>query len=255
MHGQTFDAASVKTAVPLEPLGMRVERNGGPGTGDPERYSCHNCSLYMMVFDAYEIRVPAKLASPDWLQNVRFDFDTKLPAGATAAQFHAMLQNLLAERFKLAVHREKREMPVYELAVAKNGPKFKESVPKEGALAGAPAGQVKTDGDGYPILAAGTSMAAVGGHARMRSENQTMDWFAGMLANQLGSLVVDATGLKGKYDFVLSWVVEERNGSPDMSGPDLVTALQSELGLKVERKKGMVEVLVVDHAEKTPGGN
>jgi uncharacterized protein (TIGR03435 family) len=266
-QGQTpkpaFEVASIKPAIPLGPLGMRFDISGGPGTRDPGLYRCQNCSLYLIVTAAYDIKLPAKFSGPDWLQNVRFDISAKLPDGATKEAFHLMLQNLLAERFKLAVHREKKEMPVYELTVAKNGPKFKESVPKDAPQDDASPGKLKTDGEGYPVLAPGMTMAMLPGHARLRSENQTMEWFADMLSHQVGGPIIDATGLKGKYDFVLSWVLEERSaargGMPDAAseptGPTLLSAIQSQLGLKLDAKKGLVEVLVVDHIEKVPTEN
>ena len=106
-------------------------------------------------------------------------------------------------------------------------------------------------------------MAVVPGHARIRSDNQTMAWFVKMLAGQLGSPVTDATGLSAKYDFVLSWSFEE--GGPSAAGapaasvdtyhPALIAALQSQLGLKLEQKKGQADVLAIDHMNKTPSEN
>ncbi len=266
-RGQTakpvFEAATVKTAIPLGPLGMRFIENGGPGTHDPGLYRCQNCSLYQVVMEAYDIRLASKFSGPDWLQTVRFDISAKVPEGATKESFHLMMQDLLAERFKLAVHREKKEMPVFELSVAKNGPKFQAAVPKEAPPEDAPQGPMKRDGEGYPILAPGVAMAMVPGHARLRSENQSMEWFADMLSNQMGGPIVDATGLKGKYDFVLSWALEERNaagGGPsaaasEPTGPDLRSAIQTQLGLRLQEKKGPVDVLVIDHIEKDPTEN
>lgn len=243
-----FEAASVKTAIPLGPLGMRFIRSGGPGTPDPGTYRCRNCSLFQIVLEAYGIELPAKFSGPEWLQSVRFDISAKLPEGATRESFQSMLQNLLAERFKLAIHREKKEMRVYELAVARNGPKFQEAVPKDAPQDDQPAQKLKTDSEGYPVLAPGMTMAVVPGHARLRSENRPMEWLAGMLSNQMGSPVVDATELRGKYDFVLSWALDD-------AGPTLLSALQSQLGLKLEEKKAPVEMLVVDRIEKVPTEN
>ena len=259
-QGQTpaFEAASIKKAIPLGTLGMRFNHSGGPGTRDPGLYRCQNCSLYMVVMEAFDIKLPVQLSGPDWLQDVRFDFSAKVPEGATKETFRAMLQNLLAERFKLAVHREKTEMAVYELTVAKNGPRFKESVPKEEPTEESLPGPLKTDSEGYPILRPGMVMAMNRGHGRLRSQNQSMAWLAGMLGGPLGGRpVVNATGLKGNYDYVLSWGIEERgaDGTMEMTGPDLMTAVQSQLGLRLSEKKAQVEVLVVDHVEKAPTEN
>ena len=259
----TFEVASIKPATPLGPMGMRVNRKGGPGTADPGMYTCENCPLSWVVSEAYEL-MPFEFAPPDWLENVRFDFLAKVPTGTTKEAFRLMLQNLLADRFKLAVHRDKKAMNVYELTVAKNGPKFLEALPKETAVENAPPAKLERDRDGFPILAAGTTMAVIPGHARMRSDGQTMAWFARMLAGQLHGPVIDATGLKAKYDFVVSWSFGEN--SPPAGGslepavgepylPALISAVQSQLGLKLEEKKGQADVLVVDHMEKAPTAN
>jgi uncharacterized protein (TIGR03435 family) len=98
-------------------------------------------------------------------------------------------------------------------------------------------------------------MAMIPGHARIRAENQPMSWFAEILSNQLRSPVHDGTGLTAKYDFVLSWSWEEGPGAQAAAAADLINQLPAQLGLKLERKKGPVEVLVVDHIEKVPTEN
>jgi len=237
---------------------MRFVVNGGPGTSDPGLYRCQNCSLYMIVLEAYGIRLPVQFSGPAWLENIRFDVSAKVPEGATKEEFLVMLQDLLAERFKLAVHNEKREMAAYELVVAKNGPKFKISVPKEASdVDDAPPddGKLKRDSEGYPVLSRGAIMAMVSGHARLRSENQSMQWLAEMLSGQTGRPIVDATGLKEKYDFVLSWAFQDTGAAADPDGPDLLSAVQLQLGLKLEEKKRLIQMLVVDHIEKVPSEN
>jgi uncharacterized protein (TIGR03435 family) len=196
-------------------------------------------------------------SGPDWLDSTRFDFSAKVPAGATGEDFRAMLCSLLADRFKLVVHREKRPMQVYELTVAKNGPKFHEGTPKDESADDDPPGKPKRDDDGFPILGPGMIVAMVPGHGRLRSDDRPIEWFAGILANQLGSPVMDATGLKAKYDFVLSWAwdPDSPGGAVAGSADSLVRGVQSQLGLKLERKKGLAEVLVVDHMERTPTEN
>jgi uncharacterized protein (TIGR03435 family) len=260
-QGQTamFEVASVKTATPLGPMGMRSNRKGGPGSSDPTMYVCENCPVYWVVSEAYDVQ-PFEFEGPDWLQNVRFDFAAKVPPGTTKAAFRIMLQNLLAERFKMAAHREKKAMGVYELTVAKNGPRLRESAPKDAPQAGGPPEKVQRDRDGFPILGPGMTMAAIPGHARIGSDNQTMAWLAKMLTGQLQSPVIDATGLTAKYDFLLSWAFEDNSASDgaaalDAYRPALISAVQSQLGLKLGQKKGQVEVLVVDHIEKAPTEN
>ncbi len=257
--GQSFEVASVKAATPQGPMGMQANQKGGPGTGDPGSFSCLNCPLFWILSEAYGVQ-PFEYAGPDWVHELRFDFAAKVPPGASREVFQTMLQNLLVDRFKLAVHREKKEMPVYELTVARNGPKFRESVPPVSNDAGTddppPSGPLKRDEGGFPILTKSMSMAIVPGHARIRAVNQPMSWFTNILRNQLQGPIVDSTGLKAKYDFEVSWAFEEGGGGgPGVFQAELINAIQAQLGLKIEHKKGQVEVLAIDHLEKSPTGN
>ncbi|HKE25297.1 MAG TPA: TIGR03435 family protein [Bryobacteraceae bacterium] len=256
--GPTFEVASIRPATQLGPLGMRAARNGGPGTRDPARYTCQNCPVFWVLSEAYDLQ-PWQYVGPDWVHNVRFDFAANVPAGTIKEDFRAMLVNLLTERFHLAAHREKREMPLYELTVASNGPKIRESPAQDAAEPEAFKGNLQRDNDGFPILPRGTTMAAIPGHARIRSDHQPIGWFARMLSGQLQSPVLDSTGLHGNYDFLLSWAFEEDSaqGSAmlDTYRPALIDAVQSQLGLKLQSKKGPVEVLVIDHLDKEPVGN
>jgi uncharacterized protein (TIGR03435 family) len=142
-----------------------------------------------------------------------------------------MLQTLLAERFKLVLHRETRQMPVYRLLVARNGPKLQ-----------------KVSGDG-PLHV--EMFSTPEGKLRVRSSN--MAQLAGMLAmtGQLDNLVIDDTGLEGYYEFSLEWTPDilAADGAP---GPSLFAALQEQLGLRLQAGKGPVEVLVIDQIQRVP---
>jgi uncharacterized protein (TIGR03435 family) len=250
-----FEVASVKPAPPPDPRGMRVSVRGGPGTDDPGLFRCENCSISGLLSQAFDIR-DYQLSGPDWMKNARFDVSAKISPGATKQQFRQMLQNLLADRFKMTFHRDKKEMPVLNLVVAKSGPKFKESVPVE-AMPGAdppPSGPPKKDASGFPILPKrkGMSMSISNDRAAASSSEEAMSEFAGMLAGQLRLPVIDATGLTGKYDLAMTWVPGD---SPDNPGPTIYAALQEQLGLKLESRKGMVDIVVIDHIEKTPTEN
>jgi len=181
-----------------------------------------------------------------------------------------MMQNLLAERFELAVHREKKEMQMYELVVAKGGPKLKRSAQEAPAREDAPEADSKRPGsaeppklgeDGYPTLPEGVTQAMMRGRARIMYPRQTMEWFADTISYQVGHPIADATGLTGKYDFSLFWAYGEGNeGRASTSNtplaaepaPTLFEAVQGQLGLRLEQKKGPVEIIVVDHMEKVP---
>jgi uncharacterized protein (TIGR03435 family) len=255
-YGQTFEAASIKPATPSGKKANAASQKGGPGTADPGLFTCRNCSLSQIMEDAYEIR-GYDFSGPGWLEITRFDFMAKVPAGATREEFQTMLRNLLAERFKLALHREKRPMPVVELTVAKNGPRFKEGVPGDAPPDDGPAGKLKRDADGFPILPPGTGVAMVPGHGRMRLENQPIELLISVLSSQLDSPVIDATGLTGTYDLEVSWAWDKDapGGAIPASATALIGAVQSQLGLKLERKKGEAEVLIVDYTEKVPTEN
>jgi uncharacterized protein (TIGR03435 family) len=204
-----------------------------------------------------------------------FELAIKVPDGATKDNVKLMWQNLLAERFKLTTHRETREMESWVMVLAKGGLKVKEAdgEPALSAAATSPGGgnKLQVDSEGYPKLPAGSSMAIINGKARWRASGRTMEQLASTLGAQLGQPVADGTGVKGKYDFALSWDAGgQRAGlgagaaaggaplagiSPPDNGPDLFRAVQDQLGLKLERKKESVEMLVVDHFERIPTEN
>jgi uncharacterized protein (TIGR03435 family) len=270
-----FDVVSVKASPPYEPgVGRRVSARGGPGSGDPTTFTCENCSLASLISIAYGVP-HYRLSAPDWMPASGYIFTAKVPVGVTRAQFAVMLQNALAERFKLAVHHEQREVQMYDLVVAKGGLKLKKAAeeppPAEApadAAKKAPMGPVKLAADGYPALSGGSTMAMMNGRARVRYTRQTMEWFAAILSGQVGQPVTDATKLTGNYEFELYWQSGGRTrtatandpnaplvaGDPD-AGPTIFEALPSQLGLKLEQKKGPVDILVVEHAEKTPTEN
>ena len=141
------------------------------------------------------------------------------------------VQNLLADRFQLRLHRETRELPVYALMAAKNGPKLHESA--------------VTDGPNAP------SSTRIG-PGRFSGRRIKPSSLAEALSNQLGRTVIDRTGLNGFYDFTLKWMPDESSERmfKESSGPSLFTAIQEQLGLKLEPSKGPVEILVIDHVEQ-----
>jgi len=252
---------------------MRVSSNGGPGSKDPGLYTAENMSLSNLVSVAYNLAY-YQLSAPDWMAMTRFDIMARVPPGATKEQFREMMQNLLIDRFKLAVHHENREMAKYDLLVGKNGPKLKEAAPSEppaddGATrpAAPPApGPPKLDTDGFPVLRGRGGMAVMNGKARMYNPEETMTMLAGFLSGQMGAPVTDATGLAGKYEISLTWVAGTMRApagagdgpvpmpADEEAGPTLIQAIQ-QLGLRLESKKGPVDVLVVDHMEKLPTEN
>jgi uncharacterized protein (TIGR03435 family) len=303
----TFDVASIKPAQPPTPDGqgrifMRGP-SGGPGTKDPGRISYPYMTLKQVLMIAYDVK-NYQITGPGWLDTERFDISATMPPDTTKEQFHVMLQSLLAERFKMAVHRETKELPMYSLIVNKGGAKMKESAPTTTAVEsdGPPAppplpqGPPKIGPDGFPVLPnlnagrPGMFMMMMPGRARLNASQQTMQDLANRLTGQLNRPVIDNTGLTAKYDFILTYAPDPNEGpgrggpgigglmvavgrGPGPGGPGpgpgpdstvipegeapqpLFGALQSQLGLKLEPKKGDVEIVVIDKMEKTPTEN
>ena len=137
-----FEVASIKPSPPGDLDRMFVGSRGGPGTEDPGLYVCENCGVSLLLKEAFDLK-PFQFSAPDWMLATQFHVSAKIPDGATRQQFRLMLQDLLAERFKLTFHYDKREIQTFELVVAKNGSKMKEHeeqppAPDEAPQAGPP---------------------------------------------------------------------------------------------------------------------
>jgi uncharacterized protein (TIGR03435 family) len=221
---------------------------------DPGRISYTNITLKRVLMSAYNLK-SYQISGPDWLETLRFDITAKAPEGATKEQIQSMMQNLLATRFKMSVHRDSKELPVYALVVAKNGPKIKPvsaESPGEEELAGMKANEGK---DGFPVLSLQAPALIVetrSGRGRISAKVVPITRLADVLWGETGRPVFDVTGLTGNYSFVVYFAPE---GSTDASEPSIFAALQEQLGLRLEARKGPVELLVIDHAEKIPTEN
>lgn len=265
--GATFEVATVKTSPP-NTGGFVRGCKGGPGTSDPGFWRCTNATVTMLVTRAYDIK-RYQLTAPDWANNANFEITAKLPPDTTKDQLAEMIRNLLAERFKLEFHWIKKEMPMYDLVLAKGGPKLKESVDTPpGDPKSDPPGwggkSPSTDADGYPNIprdCSGCMSINAAGKARYRANKAPLKALAEMLGNQMGMPVSDKTGMTGTYDILLSWsdgagVSGNADSNPDAEpGLTIHAALQQQLGLKLEPKRGEIDVIVVDKAEKNPAEN
>ncbi len=282
--GPKFEVASVKPAAPLSGGAIRIGSSGGPGTSDPGQVKYTGLTLKNLLTTAYRVKV-YQISGPSWLDTERYDIIAKMPPETTKEQFALMLQNLLAERFNLTLHHETKDLPLYELVVAKNGSKLKPYVQDPNAPPPPPPGSPPAMGkDGVPSVPPGATMMSVSmtnGVQRMRmiATKQSLSKMADMLANQLGHPVIDKTGLAGEYDYSLEFSPEGlprgalgmlppppppppgaggppvADSSGDQDSPSLVTAVQEQLGLRLESKKGPLDLLVIDHADKTPTEN
>jgi uncharacterized protein (TIGR03435 family) len=293
----TFEVASIKAAAPQQMGRMMVGMRGGPGTRDPGQVAFSNANLKMLLTQAYNIK-DFQVSGPAALDTERFDIVAKVPRDATKEQFRVMLQNLLAERFKLALHKETREAAVYALLVAKGGVKMKESAPDAPADPNAPKaadaqppppppggpggggiGPPPMGRDGFPAppggAARGSMMIMMGPKGlRMQAKGITMARLTDMLGMQTGRPVVDMTKLTAEYDITMDFSAEGlqmMRGMPPMgpppgapgpetghdseASPTIFTAVQEQLGLRLESRKAPVDYFIVDHVEKAPTEN
>ena len=195
-----------------------------------------NVALKRLIMEAYGIAEGRDYAliGPSWLDSERFDIVARHPGDTTREQLQKMLQNLLAERFRLELHRETRQLPTYTLVVAKDGPKLKPGEPGSSRTNSRP--------------------------GKLEATNITMDRLASAFSRLTGQPVINATGLSGMFTFTLEWAPDETQrlgpvDGPPETGRSLFGALQDQLGLKLEGKKAPTEVLVVDRIERTPTEN
>jgi bla regulator protein blaR1 len=243
-----FEVASVKPSAPDVP-GMFIRFLPGGGL------RATGASLRNLIALAYGVRAFQIQGGPAWVDSDRFDVDARAgipdaaapPDPATAGEEQRKtierLRNLLADRFQLMLHPETREQPLYSLIVAKGGPKLQEST---------------ESGSGIRVMGRGT----------LRGNAAGLGMLALNLSNELGRRVIDKTGLAGKYTFELKWAPIQFSTAPTGSsnppaeypvaavpeGATIFTALQEQLGLRLESGKGPVESLVIDRAER-PSGN
>jgi uncharacterized protein (TIGR03435 family) len=275
--GKKFDAASVKQAtapagVNVVPgggftmrkgAGIRVPReSGGPGTDDPGRIHMPLITMKQLLKRAY--RSYYEINGPGWIADQLYAIEATMPAATTKEQYEEMLRNLIAERFQLKFHGEKKEITGYTLTVAKSGLKLKEAT-QQPTLAETDA-RPEIGPDGFwvrpPRPGPGLTIEGrPGNRSRIWSQQQTIAELVKTLKSELAVPVSDGTGLSGKYDFTITYSGHLGPGgaippAEDDSGlPDIFSAIQSQLGLKLERTKDTVEVMVVDHVERTPTAN
>jgi uncharacterized protein (TIGR03435 family) len=237
----TFEVATVKQSPP--PPGDLININ--LGTVRNGRITFTNASLSDCLKFAYGIVSDAQISGPDWIKSkaVRFDIVAQAPPDTEQEQLRLMLQSLLAERLKVTLHHEQKELPFLALMVGENGPKIRATAAAPGGTGGNSARFGRIVGDRMPMQGLATLLS--------RFELQT---------------VVDMTGLKGLFEVKLEWTPEtnrpiaadrgDAQAAIDSAiGPSLFTAVQEQLGLKLESRKGPLDVIVIDHAEQVPAEN
>lgn len=229
-----FDVASIRPMHYDHTARTHIYNSARDGS-----FKAVNVTLRALLEVAYDLPETQMFGGPAWTSVDKFDLEAKsdvsvneqmaaLPSHEAKEAKRRMLRALLAERFKLAAHTETREMPIYALVVAKGGPKL-----------------VKSSVNGTTISTGKSRITIQGGDNSLALLTFELSW-------RLGRPVIDQTGLAGRYEFTLNWTADDvASSSADAAdGPSLFTALQEQLGLKLESTKGPVPLLVVDHAEK-----
>ncbi len=290
-----FDAVSVK-AVNLA-AHPAFGNSGGPGTKDPGRVHFCCVSMVSLLMRAYDLQID-QVFGPSWIMDNMgpnlYQVDATMPLDTTKAQFQSIMRTLLVERFHLQVHHETRNFPGYDLVVAKNGPKLKESLkesnPDPNILIADTPQKPKRGADGSIIFPPGPQMMTSLGRGMVRvqaQEKPLADVIAGMgslIAQSMGAdptdfaarkaRVTDKTGLTGKYDFILEFACDGCRGlganlpifagrgdasAADLSEsglPSIFSALEKQLGLKLEKTRDVsLDVIVVDRVDKIPTQN
>ena len=236
-----FDVASIK---PSDSAATGSQIDVSPGGV----FTAKNVTLKALVQLAYELRDSELSGGPGWFDTQRYDIVAKgNVAGvsddemrkmtverrdAVKARFLLQVQMLLAERFQLKIHRETKELPVYALSVARNGPK------------------IKTAADDDATHSNLSMRRGAAGNAEITGTSVPLANLARSLSDLVGRSVMDKTGLKGNYNFKMTFTPDTGLQGAAGDGPSIFTALQEQLGLRLESEKGPVEVLVVDSARK-----
>jgi uncharacterized protein (TIGR03435 family) len=224
VQAQSFEVASVKrhpgeVIISADP---RVLGNRVVGTAS---------TLLDLIAGAYEIRSGQISGGPAWIKTLHFDIDAKAPGDAapSAEQARAMMQALLAERFKLQFHRETRDVPIYALVVGPKGAKLNAS-----SADAVPGGFVRGTAEGI----------------HMETKGSSLDKLAAQLSVTAGRPVMDRTGLRGLYDYNLDWFPANRVPPAESTVPSMFVAVQEQLGLRLESTTGPQEFLVIDTARQ-----
>ena len=217
-----FEVAAIKVS--------KTSDNSSHSRTTDGRIMMDNLTLKQIILQAYRLKEYQLTGGPNWLDTDRFHIDAKAESKVKSEQLMMMLQNLLAERFQLVAHRQKKEMAAYALVVAKGGPKAMKLSEVSGS---------NTNSNGLKLTAHPASMEIL----------------AAFLSRQVDMPVVDETDLKGNFDFTLEWSTERMQQKADADGtalavPTLFAALPQQLGLRLESRKVPIDILVIDRAEK-----
>jgi uncharacterized protein (TIGR03435 family) len=265
LRAQSQSIAAASPDLQYDVASIKLNKSGGGSIGvhnSPDSYSVTNVPVQTLMQWAFGVQSYQMIAAPDWFASERYDIEAKMdPAVADALQKlnlddrriarQHMLQALVLDRLKLTIHRETKELPIYSLVIGKSGSKLQETKPT------AP---------GVPVPRGGVSVRTSrtgSGPITLTVLHCTNTELAGVFVPHVGRTIIDKTGLTSVYDFTLQFMPDDAavapvagagSSAPDPTAPSIFTAIQEQLGLKLESGKGPVEVIVIDHVER-PSGN
>jgi uncharacterized protein (TIGR03435 family) len=290
-----FEVAAIRPSPPITELFQQIQ-SGKAKLGmnvDGSRVDIGFVSLADLVGLAYNLK-PYQVQGPAWMSLQRFDIQAKIPEGVSKDKVSEMLQALLAERFKMTTHKEKKDQPVYALIVGKNGAKLIEAAPEPekipvnstpGSNGAAQMGQFKftANGQNGVVMQTGNVRTTAGPNgSHLEISRTTMPAFANLVSSYVDRPVIDMTGLPGEYQVALDLSPEDmrlaaqraqqmlaqlglplpaqqppgaNSGDPSNPGGGSVSTALDKLGLKLDARKAPLDVMVIDHLEKNPTGN
>ena len=246
MHGKhvilvltTFGLAFAQTTPPdslkFEVISIKANKSASERSAlriDADRLSASSVSVRSLIEAGYGIKTYQIFGATDWLNTERFDVEATAEHPVSRIQIMEMLRSLLAERLMLSVHRDIKDIPVFELTVAKGGSKLTETAP-----------------DDHPQVLfsmTGPMMVLTGVKAPLKL---LTPWLTSILSNT-SRPVLDHTELAGTYDFKMTWLPDDVPAGLEMEGPSIYSAIQEQLGLRLDAKMAPFDVLMIDHIER-----
>ena len=258
---QRFEVVSVRR-VEIQPVNGGIPVFpviGGVGTSNPGRVIYRGTWLTSLITEAFGVRAD-QITGPAWLASARYDVVANIPAGTSKDQFKIMLGNLLRDRFDLLFHIESKSRQVDALRVGKNGIRFKETGRGTDTPRIATTAAVPRDAQGFLVLPPdfkGVSAIPVEGEIFITAQDGAIAGLLGFVERMTGRPVIDETGLTGHYDFRIhfEWIRRIRDGGADSSPPSVFTAVEEQLGLKLEPASRALDQLVIDSINREPTEN
>ncbi len=263
-QSQRFEVASVRRAeIPANGRGVPVFPTiGGVDSSDPSRITYHGTWLTSLIQEAFDVR-PYQINGPNWLNAERYDIVANIPKGATKAEFKIMLGNLLRDRFNLRFHMDSKPLPVYVLHVAKNGTRLREATHAPGTdNAAAPSVPVGgRDAQGFLVVPAGfqgSRALPIDGEIFVTAQDAPLVELTRLIETKVGRPIIDETGLASHYDFKIhmEWIGRPAGAGDAPSGaPSVFTAVEEQLGLKLESASRPIPQFVIDSIDRAPTEN